>query len=80
MNDCENNTLKFHVEVYEKFLIVDALRQAAGNAAHAAEILGTTQRILNYKIRKYRINPSAFGNGKRKRRGIVKTRQAETEN
>lgn len=52
----EQDTLKYHVMVYERFLITDALRKAHGNCAQAARILGTTERIINYKVKKYEID------------------------
>ena len=48
------------IEQYEKDLILDALKSARGNRARAARILGTTGRIVNYKVRKYRIDWRRF--------------------
>lgn len=39
----------------EKRLIIDALKSAGWVQARAAKILGITQRILGYKIKKYGI-------------------------
>ena len=44
------------VEAFEKDLILDALKTTRGNRARAAKLLGTTERIFNYKVRKYRVN------------------------
>jgi Nif-specific regulatory protein len=44
------------VASYETELIVDALKDARGNQTHAATILGTTKRIMQYKIGKYGID------------------------
>jgi len=44
----------------EKDLIQDALKMARGNRAKAARLLQTTARIVNYKIRKYRIDWRRF--------------------
>jgi Nif-specific regulatory protein len=44
------------VSSYESELIVDALKDARGNQAQAAVILGTTKRIIQYKIQKYGID------------------------
>ena len=41
------------VAAYEKDLIQDALKTTRGNRAKAARLLDTTERILNYKVRKY---------------------------
>jgi Nif-specific regulatory protein len=48
------------VAAYEKDLIQDALKSARGNKAKAARLLDTTERILGYKVRKYRIDPARF--------------------
>ena len=45
---------------FERDLIQDALKSARGNRAKAARLLQTTDRILGYKIRKYRIDPERF--------------------
>ena len=48
------------VAAYEKDLIQDALKMARGNRAKAARLLQATPRIVNYKIRKYRIDWRRF--------------------
>jgi Nif-specific regulatory protein len=48
------------VEAFEKDLIQDTLKTTAGNRARAARLLDTTERIINYKIQKYRIDPRRF--------------------
>jgi len=50
------NTFDSMVESYEKEIIVDALKDARGNQSEAARILGTTKRIMQYKITKYEID------------------------
>jgi Nif-specific regulatory protein len=45
---------------YEKDLVQDALKTTRGNRAKAARLLGTTERILNYKVRKYAIDSERF--------------------
>jgi len=40
------------VESYEKEIIIDALKKHRGNAAASARYLNTTQRIINYRIKK----------------------------
>ena len=44
------DTFEAMVASYEKELIVDALKDARGNQTKAAQILGTTKRIIQYKI------------------------------
>jgi Nif-specific regulatory protein len=48
------------VSNFERDLITDALKDSRGNQAQAARILGTTKRIIQYKIKKYGIDPSRF--------------------
>ena len=45
---------------FEKDLIQDALKTTRGNRAKAARLLDTTERVLNYKVRKYAIDASRF--------------------
>ncbi|HET6490849.1 MAG TPA: helix-turn-helix domain-containing protein [Syntrophales bacterium] len=52
--------LKGRVDAYERALVMEALRTAKGNQSHAAKILGTSQRIVNYKIQKYGIDTTQF--------------------
>ncbi|MCC7201271.1 MAG: hypothetical protein IT393_01210 [Nitrospirae bacterium] len=47
--------LKATIADVEKRLILEALESTGWVQAKAAKILGTTQRILGYKIRKYGI-------------------------
>ncbi|HZX42719.1 MAG TPA: sigma 54-interacting transcriptional regulator, partial [Myxococcaceae bacterium] len=54
------SSLSDAIEQYEKDLILDALKSARGNRAKAARLLGTTERIIGYKIRKYEIEVSRF--------------------
>jgi Nif-specific regulatory protein len=48
------------VAAYEKDLIQDALKTTRGNRAKAARLLDTTERILNYKVRKYGVDARRF--------------------
>ncbi len=48
------------VDAFERDLISDALKTTRGNRARAAKLLSTTERILNYKVRKYEIDPARF--------------------
>ncbi len=61
-NDLEENELAFgeSVENFEKELIVDALIKASGNILKASSILKSSYRIINYKIKKYKINTKQF--------------------
>jgi Nif-specific regulatory protein len=44
------------VASYEKEIIVEALKDARGNQSEAARLLGTTKRIIQYKVQKYDID------------------------
>jgi Nif-specific regulatory protein len=50
-------TLAEAVSRVERQMIEDALRTAAGNVAAAARALGTTDRVVRYKVRKLGIVP-----------------------
>jgi Nif-specific regulatory protein len=52
--------LKVRVDAYERALVLAALKRTKGNQSHAAKILGTSQRIVKYKIRKYSIDTGQF--------------------
>jgi Nif-specific regulatory protein len=53
-------TLTSAVEAFERDLIQDALKTTGGNAAKAARLLDSTERILGYKIKKYEIDTIRF--------------------
>ncbi len=55
-----NVNLKARVDAYERELVLEALKSAKGNQSHAAKLLGTSQRLVNYKIKKYRIDTDEF--------------------
>jgi len=49
----------------ERSMIIEALKESRGNQSQAARLLGTTKRIVQYKIRKLGIDPAKFKTGKR---------------
>lgn len=55
-----HDTFENMVAAYEKELIIDALKDSRGNQTEAAKILGTTKRIIQYKINKYEIDFNRF--------------------
>jgi len=57
------DSLEAAVGKFEKDLILDALKSARGNCAKAARLLGSTERVVGYKMRKYRIDPRRFREG-----------------
>jgi Nif-specific regulatory protein len=48
------------VEAFERDLLQDALKMARGRRARAARLLGTTERIFNYKVRKFALDVRRF--------------------
>jgi len=48
----------------ERAMIIDALKETRGNQSQAARLLGTTKRIIQYKIHKLGIDPWKFRPGK----------------
>ncbi len=48
------------MQAYEREILIEALKNARGNMAKAARILGTTTRILSYRIQKLHINPKQY--------------------
>ncbi len=55
-----SGSLSEAVAAFESNLIQDALKTTRGNRARAARLLGTTERIIGYKIRRYGIEPRRF--------------------
>jgi len=56
----QNGKLSSVVEAQERSLIIDTLEATGGNQTKAAKVLGTTKRIIQYKIAKLGINPKVF--------------------
>ena len=53
-------TLADQVAAFERDIILDALKATRGNMASAARILGSTQRIMGYKVHKYGVDPKKY--------------------
>jgi len=53
-------SLRDAVSSYEKDIIQDTLKTTRGNCAKAARLLDTTERIINYKVRRYGIDARRF--------------------
>jgi Nif-specific regulatory protein len=51
-------SLEEAVAAFERSLIEDALKSAGGNRSKAARLLGSTPRVISYKVRKYGIDPA----------------------
>ena len=56
----KQGTLSSLISTYERSLIVDALKDAGGNQSRAARRMGTTKRIIQYKVEKYGIDVERF--------------------
>jgi Nif-specific regulatory protein len=56
----DRSKLSSVVEAQERSLIIDALEDTNGNQTKAAKMLGTTKRIIQYKISKMGIDPKHF--------------------
>ena len=59
------HSLEDSVNAFERQLVENALKEAAGVQTRAAELLGTTRRILKYRMEKLNIEGSASGSGRR---------------
>jgi transcriptional regulator with GAF, ATPase, and Fis domain len=55
-----DDLFKSAIADFERHIIVSALEQTGGNQSKAARRLGTTTRILKYRVRKYGIDPGTF--------------------
>jgi Nif-specific regulatory protein len=58
--EADDDLLKNTLADFEKQIIISALKQTNGNQSKAARRLGTTKRILTYRIRKYGIDIVPF--------------------
>ena len=52
--------LKAHLDSVEKELILDALKDARGNMAKAARLLGLTERVMGPRVNSHGINVKKF--------------------
>ncbi|MBU1003765.1 MAG: sigma 54-interacting transcriptional regulator [Proteobacteria bacterium] len=53
---------------FEQEILVDALKKARGNMLQAARDLKASYRIINYKVKKYHVDPKKFAVGKSRNR------------
>ncbi|MDY6988604.1 MAG: sigma 54-interacting transcriptional regulator [Thermodesulfobacteriota bacterium] len=58
------HSLDHILQVVERNLIVDALRENGGNMTTAAASLGTSERVMGLRVRKYQLNPKGFRRGR----------------
>jgi len=54
----EEGLLRGSIEELEKKLIVEAMEKAGDHQSHAAELLGISERMLRYKLKKYGLKAS----------------------
>ncbi len=59
-NTAVDLSLESAVAAFERDMIQDALKSTGGNITQAAASLGSTERIVGYKIKKYGIDPRRF--------------------
>lgn len=52
--------LKDLVSNYEKELIIENLKRTRGNCSKAAKLLKTTERIFNYKVKQFDLDPRKY--------------------
>ena len=60
MRSSSRGKLEALVGAFERDLITDALKDVRGNQSEAARLLGTTKRIVQYKVQRYGIDPKRF--------------------
>ncbi len=60
-------TFQSMVKAYETTLIVEALKKTRGNQTKAAKLLGTTKRVIQYKITNHGINYKKYSGVKVKK-------------
>jgi transcriptional regulator with GAF, ATPase, and Fis domain len=56
-------SLEESVSAFERKLVLNALRQTKGVQTRAAQLLGTTRRIINYRMRLLNIRASEVEQG-----------------
>jgi len=58
--DTAAGTLKQTLDAVEREFIIEALKQARGNMAEAARVLGITERIMGLRVRRYGVDYKRF--------------------
>jgi DNA-binding NtrC family response regulator len=76
----EDDLLRSTLADFERHIIVSALEQTGGNQSKAAMRLGTTKRVIAYRVKKYGIDLEEYGRmGKRNRATKSECRPAKTK-
>jgi DNA-binding NtrC family response regulator len=63
----DDDLLRVNVEDFEKHIIVSALLRTHGNQSLAAKQLGTTTRVIAYRVQKYNIDLGQFHDKNKKK-------------
>jgi DNA-binding NtrC family response regulator len=71
----DDDLLKVNVEDFEKHIIVSALLRTHGNQSLAAKQLGTTTRVIAYRVQKYNIDIEQFHDKNRKKHQVSPEQQ-----
>ena len=71
----DDDLLKVNVEDFEKHIIVSALLRTHGNQSLAAKQLGTTTRVIAYRVQKYNIDLEQFHDKNRKKHQVPPEQQ-----
>ncbi|MCZ7583538.1 MAG: hypothetical protein M5R36_09495 [Deltaproteobacteria bacterium] len=53
-------SMESQLDIYEREIIIEALKRTRGNVARAARDLGTTYRKLSYRIKSHRVNQKLY--------------------
>jgi Nif-specific regulatory protein len=56
----QSKSLQEAMEIFERELIIDALKSNRGNMRKAAQALDTTERIVGYKVKRHGIHPRQY--------------------
>ncbi|MEN6317650.1 MAG: helix-turn-helix domain-containing protein [Syntrophaceae bacterium] len=78
-DDMKEDGLKSIIEAYERDLITDALEITFGNQSRAARLLGTSKRMINYKVHKYSIDLNHFKLMRLKKQKNIKKSQTQNK-
>ncbi len=55
-----SGTFETMMSAYEREILVEALKNTRGNVSQASRMLGTTQRIFSYRLRRLKIKPAQY--------------------
>ena len=76
----DEDLLKGNVEDFEKHIIVSALLRTHGNQSLAAKQLGTTPRVIAYRIQKYAIDLEQFRSRRKKNKFTATAAESSVDN